>query len=117
MHPRVEAVLLPLWASRGQPSKGHVFLNRVGKPYQDTGKSPVPGGNPLKNSHATALERSGIEDFTVHDWRHHWASHCVMAGIDLITIMHMGGWKSLRMVQRYASVGVEHMREAINKLV
>ena len=39
-----------------------------------------------------------------------------MAGIDLITIMHMGGWKSLRMVQRYAAVGVEHMREAIAKL-
>jgi len=39
-----------------------------------------------------------------------------MAGIDLITIMQMGGWKSLRMVERYASVGLDHMRAAINKL-
>lgn len=39
-----------------------------------------------------------------------------MAGIDLIAIMRMGGWKSLRMVQQYASVGVEHMRASINKL-
>lgn len=52
----------------------------------------------------------------MHDWRHHWASHCVMAGIDPITIMHMGSWKSLRMVERYASVGVEHMRASINRL-
>ena len=34
----------------------------------------------------------------------------MMAGIDLITIMNMGGWKSLRMVQRYSSVSVDHAR-------
>ena len=116
MHPRVKAILLPIWEQAGQPTKGHVFLNRHGQPYQDTRLAPIPGGNPLKSAHRTACMRAEIDDFTVHDWRHHWASHCVMAGIDLITIMHMGGWKSLRMVQRYASVGVEHMREAINKL-
>jgi len=116
MHPRVADVLRPIWEQRGQPTKGHVFLNRFGEPYQDTRKANIPGGNPIRNQHATACQRAGIEDFTVHDWRHHWASHCVMAGIDLITIMNMGGWKSLRMVQRYSSVSVEHMRESINKL-
>ena len=116
LHPRVKAALLPLWEVRGRPKHGHVFLNKHGQPYQDTRQAPIPGGNPLRSAHATALERSEIENFTVHDWRHHWASHCVMAGIDLITIMHMGGWKSLRMVQRYASVSVDHMRAAIHKL-
>lgn len=116
MHRRVRETLLPIWEKRGRPTKGHVFLNRFGEPYQDTRLSPVPGGNPLKSQHKTACKRAGIDDFAVHDWRHHWASHCVMAGIDLITIMHMGGWKSLRMVQRYASVGVDHMRAAISKL-
>ena len=57
-----------------------------------------------------------VEDFTAHDWHHPWASHCVMAGIDFITIMNTGGWKSLRMVQRYSSVSVDHMRDSINKL-
>ena len=116
MHPRVMDALRPIWEDRGRPLKGHVFLNRFGKPYQDTRKTKIPGGNPIKNQHAAACKRVEIEDFTIHDWRHHWASHCVMAGIDLITIMNMGGWKSLRMVQRYSSVSVEHMREAINKL-
>ena len=116
MHARVKDVLLPIWEDRGRPKSGHVFLNRFGEPYQDTRLAPIPGGNPLKSAHSTACERAEIDDFTVHDWRHHWASHCVMAGIDLITIMKMGGWKSLRMVQRYASVGVEHMRASINKL-
>ncbi|WP_234703187.1 tyrosine-type recombinase/integrase [Sphingobium chlorophenolicum] len=116
MHPRVKEMLLPIWEKQGRRMKGHVFLNRFGKPYQDTRLSRVPGGNPIRNQHKTACIRAEINDFTIHDWRHHWASHCVMAGIDLITIMHMGGWKSLRMVQRYASVGVDHMRAAINKL-
>jgi integrase len=116
MHERVKEVLLPIWEDRGRPKSGRVLLNRLGEPYQDTRLAPIPGGNPLKSAHSTACERAEIDDFTVHDWRHHWASHCVMAGIDLITIMKMGGWKSLRMVQRYASVGVEHMRASINKL-
>ncbi|WP_150295315.1 tyrosine-type recombinase/integrase [Sphingobium estronivorans] len=116
MHARIRQELLPIWEKRGWPAKGHVFLNRFGKPYQDTRLSPAPGGNPLKNQHKTACKRAGIDDFTIHDWRHHWASHCVMAGIDLITIMHMGGWKSLRMVQRYASVGTDHMRASIDRL-
>jgi integrase len=116
MHPRVMDVLRPIWEKQRRPTKEHVFLNRFGKPYQDTRKAKIPGGNPIKNQHATACQRAGIEDFTVHDWRHHWASHCVMAGIDLITIMNMGGWKSLRMVQRYSSVSVDHMRDSINRL-
>lgn len=116
LHPTVEAVLRPLWESRGRPDRGHVFLNRLGKPYQDTRDAPIQGGNPLKRAHATACERAGIQDFTVHDWRHHWASHCVMAGIDLETLKRLGGWKSLRMVERYAAVCSAHMTEAIRKL-
>lgn len=39
-----------------------------------------------------------------------------MAGIDLLTIMRLGGWKSLRMVQRYAAVDTVHMNAAVLKL-
>ncbi|WP_243847962.1 tyrosine-type recombinase/integrase [Sphingomonas oligoaromativorans] len=77
---------------------------------------PVQGGNPLKNAHVNACDRAGVANFTVHDWRHHWASHCVMAGIDLLTIMRLGGWKSLRMVQRYAALDTTHMKAAVLKL-
>jgi integrase len=116
LHQRVEALLRPLWEKRGRPDEGHVFLNRLGQPYTDTRDLAVQGGNPLKRAHTTACARAGVADFTVHDWRHHWASHCVMAGIDLITIMRMGGWKSLRMVQRYAAVDTTHMHQAVSKL-
>lgn len=116
IHPRVDSVLRPLWLARSKPETGHVFLNRIGKPYTDTRDLAVQGGNPLQSAHESACMRAGITDFTVHDWRHHWASHCVMAGIDLITIMRLGGWKSLRMVQRYAAVDTSHMRDAVLRL-
>lgn len=31
-------------------------------------------------------------------------------------LMHLGGWKSLRMVQRYVGLSVDHLKDAINKL-
>jgi hypothetical protein len=40
IHPRVDAVLRPLWEARGKPGKKHVFLNRKGQPYTD----PRPQG-------------------------------------------------------------------------
>ena len=46
----------------------------------------------------------------------HWASWCVMVGIDLETIRRMGGWKTLEMLQRYAAVSTDHMAEAMKKL-
>ncbi len=116
MHPRVFDVLKSLWHERGKPGSGHVFLNRMRKPYTDTRDLKAPGGNPISGTHKTACRRAAIEDFTVHDWRHHWASHCVMAGIDLPTIMRLGGWRSLRMVQRYVAVDTNHMKAAIMKL-
>jgi integrase len=117
MHPRVEEELRLLWVRRDKPRSGHVFLNRLGQPYSDTRDLPLAGGNPIGSPHRTACSRASIEDFRVHDWRHHWASHCVMAGVDLPTIMRLGGWKSLRMVQRYAAVDTEHMRSAVLKLI
>ena len=39
-----------------------------------------------------------------------------MNDIDLFTIKQMGGWKSLRMVERYAAISTEHMDAAMEKL-
>ena len=48
MHPKVELALRDLWEKRGRPKSGHVFLNRLGKPYADTRNYKIQGGNPLK---------------------------------------------------------------------
>jgi integrase len=116
MHRRVRKVLHALWALQGSPKEGRVFLNRLGKAYADPREYKLPGGSPIRKAHQTACLRAGIVDFHVHDWRHHWASQCVMSGIDLETIRQEGGWKSLRMVERYATVSAAHRSQAMRKL-
>jgi integrase len=116
MHAKTRAALHRLWVSQGSPTEGPVFLTNRGKRYADPRGYKVPSGSPIKKAHATVCRRAGIEDFHVHDWRHHWASHCVMAGIDLETIRQEGGWKSLRMVERYATVSAAHRTQAMAKL-
>jgi integrase len=115
MHPRV---LAAIEAVERRALTEHVFLSARGRPYSDTRDYKLPGGNPLRKAHDTACRRASIRGFTVHDWRHHWASHMVMAGVDLITIQTMGGWskKSLRMLARYTSLSTDHMAEAMRRV-
>jgi len=49
--------------------------------------------------------------------RHTFASRLVMAGVDLMTVMQLGGWKSLAMVQRYGHLSPSHRPDAIEHLV
>lgn len=109
MHPRVREVLSQVWEAAGKPKTGYVFLDRIGTPYADTREYKLPGGNPLRASHKAACAKAGVSNFRVHDWRHCWASQCVMAGVDLPTLQRLGGWKTLRMVERYAAVADHHM--------
>ncbi len=39
-----------------------------------------------------------------------------MSGCDLRTLQLLGGWASLRMVERYAAVSIDHMAAAIRRL-
>jgi integrase len=116
MHERSRRALHALWVAAGSPISGRVFLNRFGQPYADPREYRLPGGSPIKKAHATACRRAGIRGFRLHDWRHHWACHCVMSEIDLETLRLEGGWASLRMVERYATVSAEHRAQVMRRL-
>jgi integrase len=118
MHPRVDALLFGMWCVAGRPVSGLVFLSARGVPYADTrGRGTrAQGGNPLAQAHETACRRAGITGFRVHDLRHDWAHRMVMSGCDLRTLMDLGGWSSLRMVQRYAAGSPGVAVEAIGRL-
>ena len=118
MHPRVDAMLFGMWSAAARPEIGRVFLSSRGQPYADTrGRGDQQqGGNPLGQAHATACKAAGVTGFRVHDWRHDWATRMVWAGTDLPTLMAIGGWASLRMVQRYATTSADRMAEAIRRL-
>lgn len=117
MHKLTRAALHKLWVERGSPGEGRVFLTNRGEPYHDTREYKTgASGSPIKKTHATACMKAGIANFSTHDWRHHWACHCVMSGIDLETLKQEGGWSSLRMVERYATVSASHRKTAMQKL-
>jgi integrase len=71
---------------------------------------------------AAALKRADtdaphLEDYTWHGNRHTFASRLAMAGVDLLTIKDVGGWRTLAMVQRYAHLAPNHLHAAVERLV
>jgi site-specific recombinase XerD len=70
----------------------------------------------IPRSFNSALRRASIKDFTFHDLRHTFASHLVMAGVDLTTIRELLGHKTLTMTLRYAYLAPSHKVKAVNIL-
>lgn len=91
---------------------GNVFRRPDGLPYSEK----EDGGGQIKTAFRGACRRAGISDFSPHDCRHTWATWHYAANRDLIALMKLGGWKSERMVLRYAHVNVEHLAASIDVL-
>jgi integrase len=90
--------------------EGAVFRTPAGRPYAEKER----GGGQIKTAFKGACRRAGIRDFSPHDCRHTWASWHYAANRDLIALMKLGGWKSERMVLRYAHVNVSQLAPTIN---
>jgi integrase len=83
-----------------------VFYSPVtGKQYQN-----------INRSFATALRRAKIQGCRFHDLRHTFASHLVMAGVDITTVSRLLGHKSLKMTLRYSHLAPSHIANAVNVL-
>ena len=84
----------------------YVFYDqKTGKPYKD-----------VKRSFKTAVRRAKIHDFKFHDTRHTFASHLVMAGVDITTVKELLGHKTLTMTLRYAHLAPSHKVKAVDIL-
>lgn len=64
----------------------------------------------------TACKRAGIVDFRIHDLRHTFASHAMMAGIDIGTLQQLLGHSSPTMTMRYSHLAPEHTMRAVEKV-
>lgn len=62
-------------------------------------------------------DASRLDGYTWHGNRHTFASRLVMAGVHLLTVRELGGWRTLAMVQRYAHLAPGHLAEAVERLV
>lgn len=70
----------------------------------------------VKRSFTTACKKAGIGEFVFHSLRHTFASHLVMAGVDLTTVSRLMGHKSLTMTLRYSHLAPNHLTAAVNAL-
>lgn len=62
-----------------------------------------------------ALKRVGIENFRWHDLRHTWASWHIQEGTPLYVLQELGGWSSPIMVQKYAHLSSEHLKQWVDR--
>lgn len=67
----------------------YVFERTNGSPYRS-----------IRASFETACRSANLKDVAPHTLRHTFASRLAMAGVDLCTIQELGGWKTLKMVER-----------------
>ena len=89
-------------------SKGEYVFSKVnGAPYKGLDKPFT------KALQAAKLVDTGI---SLHTLRHTFASRLVMAGVDLPTVMELGGWSDLSMVMRYAHLNPQHKRQSVERI-
>ncbi|MBI4245215.1 MAG: site-specific integrase, partial [Planctomycetes bacterium] len=70
----------------------------------------------LSRAFRLTVKRVGIKDFHLHDCRHTFASHMVMAGVDIVTVKELLGHKSLDMTLRYSHLSPNHKHSAVELL-
>jgi integrase len=80
-----------------------VFPTRWGRPYDRCYVSRV---------FRRAARAVGLRDFHFHDLRHHGATMALNAGFTAPIVMALGGWKTERMMRRYAAVTDQTLRAA-----
>jgi integrase len=78
---------------------------------------PGPGGRPYSREQIgkvfrRATRNAGLKDFRFHDLRHHGATMALNKGFTAPIVMQLGGWKTERMMRRYAAVTDQTLRAA-----
>jgi integrase len=78
---------------------------------------PGPDGAPYDRSYVgrvfrKAARAAGLKDFHFHDLRHHGATMALNKGFTAPIVMALGGWKTERMMRRYAAVTDQTLRAA-----
>ncbi len=85
----------------------YLFADKKGKPL-----SPHKVSMAFKR----ACRKAGVEDFRLHDLRHHFASYLTMAGQNQRTVQELLGHKDPKMTMRYSHLSSEHLRTAVKSL-
>jgi integrase len=81
-----------------------VFPNpQTGQPYDR---------NTIGRKFRKATRSAGLRDFHFHDLRHHGATMALNRGFTAPIVMALGGWRTERMMRRYAAATDQTLRAA-----
>jgi integrase len=87
----------------GSHESAWAFPNRDNRPYSRVHISRV---------FQKAASAAGLRDFHFHDLRHHGATMAINAGFPGPVVMKLGGWRTEKMMRRYAAVTDPTLRRA-----
>jgi len=90
-----------------QSRSGWVFTTKTGSQVRQQG---------TWSAFKLACQRAGIDNATLHSLRHSFASHLVMAGVDLATVSKLLGHKDISTTMIYSHLSPDHLRGAVEKL-
>jgi len=103
--PRTDTLRATLQPLPRRLASDYVFPGKTGQGLVD-----------IRRRFQRVLQEAGIEGFVFHDLRHTFASHLVMAGVDLVTVKEFLGHKDLKMTLRYAHLAPDYKRAAMSRL-
>jgi integrase len=88
------------------------------RPLEASDDDPVFRVRPTSFGWAWGLARkaAGVPWLRIHDLRHEGASRFVEAGGTLRELQELGGWQTLKMVERYSKTNRVRIREALDRV-
>jgi len=99
-------LLGPLKAQISRSKSEYVFVKK-------DGVTPLKS---IRTAFETVCRNAKLTDVTPHVLRHTFASRLVMNGADLRTVQELGGWKSIKMVERYSHLSDQHKAETVEMI-
>jgi integrase len=114
-------ILLPRAKTGARPvmlsGEAQKLLSRQLEEHAGEWVFPSPDGRPYDRSYIgrvfrAAARAAGLKDFHFHDLRHHGATMALNKGFTAPIVMALGGWKTERMMRRYAAVTDQTLRAA-----
>jgi site-specific recombinase XerD len=106
LNPQALAALETWWQRQGKAgSHDFVFAGRDGKRMTR-----------IDTSWGSLMKSAGLQNFRLHDCRHHFASKLVQAGVDLYTVKELLGHSEIAMTERYSHLAPDNLRRAVEAI-